>query len=133
MWFIKEVDGVVFNVKEHELKTIEGDHIASVVVNSYELLEIWLGRDTNFSSDDGKIHAVGWNGCEEHMGRIMRLKQGGGTLEYQENRCSPSREPGKVIKIKIVMLRGNIVPAKEPKQPHWGLGRIVDSIRVALS
>ena len=118
MWLIEKTDGVIFDEKKHELRTDEGEYLASVGINQFGLLEIWLGMNTNFTSDDGKIHALGWNGCEEHMGDIVNLKHGGGILEYQEDRTSIFRKAGKIINIKIVRLKGNLVPVRQYSEPQ---------------
>lgn len=134
MWLIEKTNGVVFDEKKRELKTTKGEYLASIGINAYGLLEVWLGMNTDFTSDDGRIQALGWNGCEEHMGDIVRLRHGGGILEFQENRTSFSKKPGRVINIRIMMLEGDLVPAKhydEPK-PKSCLREIVDSISAAF-
>lgn len=135
MWLIENAKGAVYDEKERRLKTIGGEYLASVEITQNGFLEIWLGMDTNFKSDDGKIHALGWNGCEEHMGDRIRLDRGGGILEYQEDRHSLFRGPGKTIKIKVAFLEGNLVAIRKYKDPPTKsyLKAIIDSIRTTFA
>ncbi|MFZ2193654.1 MAG: hypothetical protein WAV31_05410 [Candidatus Moraniibacteriota bacterium] len=123
-WLVKRRDGIVFNHDSGELSTNNGAFIASIRENEHGLLEIDLGMDTDFRSDDEKIHGCGWK-CEEHMGCTVYLNQQGGTIEYEGSRCDLSKKSGEVIQIKIVKVKNAvpITPYIKPKvRPEFARG-----------
>ncbi len=87
-WMIEKSNQIVYDQKSHKLKlaTAEGDSIACIHEMSNGNLEISLAMNTDFQSEDGKLHATGWNGCEEHILAIVTLVSEGGTSDYQEGR-----------------------------------------------
>jgi hypothetical protein len=110
MWFIEKINEMLYDEKSHKLLTATGACIASIEINEFGLLEISPGVDTLFVSDSKEIHGAGWNGCEEHMGCIIRMDDEGGILEYCKNRCSILEKEEKGIKIKIVKTEGSLIP-----------------------
>lgn len=118
MWMIEITEGVIYDKKSHELRTVEKDaYIASVYVNAKRELEICFGVDTNFQSDSGKIKHVGWNLSTDRMGGKIRIKDEGGTLDYHElrnNYCNIPIFPEKFT-IRIKLLKGCVVPCVKKK------------------
>lgn len=114
MWIIEETEGVVYDKFAHMLKTEDGHKIASVYIGKGGNLEMSLMMDTNFLSDEG-WGAVGFDGCENHVSTFVWLREGGGVLEYQEDRHSIFRDPGKKISIRIMMLKGDVVASSYEK------------------
>lgn len=118
MWMIERKEGIIYDEKKQALTTLNGEYLASVQENEKGVLVVHLGMNTNFKSESGKIRGTGWDGCEEHMGDILLLIEEGGTLDFQEKRCSFSEKAGKNIYIKIKKLEGIIVPTGQHVQPQ---------------
>lgn len=123
-WSIKKRDDVVFDHNSGELKKDDGAFIASIRENEHGFLEIDLGMDSDFDSDDGKIHGCGWK-CEEHMGHTTYLDRQGGTIEYESGRCDSSTKSRRPIQIKIVKVNNaiSVMPYVKPKvRPEFAKG-----------
>lgn len=89
--------------------------IASLYEAEDERLEVSLGMETNFDSDDGELRAAGWNGCEEHVAQFCWVSRQGGTLIFKPGSVYVSDDNyGKFndveIKIQIVYTPDVLIP-----------------------
>ena len=123
MWMIEKSNEVRYNEKSHQLTTCDGHYIAQIYTLPDETLEIWLAMDTNFESESGEIHGVGWNGCEEHIASRIRIWGEDGTLDYQEGRISSPSEKRRRVFVRIKNLNGTLITGKTSPAQKKGLLR----------
>lgn len=99
------------------------DFIASVHEDEKGRLQISLGVETNFVSDDGSLRAVGWNGCEENILSYCYIWHQGGAIIFKPGSAYVGENYGKFddleIKIQIVYTPGMLIPRRviEKKKP----------------
>ena len=114
-WMIEKNNQIAYDVKTHKLTTAKGESIAWLHELANGNLQISLAMNTDFHSEDGKLNAVGWNGCEEHVLSVITLASENGTLDYQEGRAFGKE--GLKILVNIRKVDHILIPI--PKDAPW--------------